>query len=179
MDMPLPRKLYTYEDWLSWEDDLYTELIDGKAVMMAQPKIRHQRISGEIHRQIANYLRGKKCQVFMEAGVRLFEKKDTALIPDLIVVCDPEKLDENVCNGAPDLIVEVLSPSNFRHDKVVKFNLYLQAGVREYWIVDPDRKIVEVYILKNDEYTVRTFDENDTIRGAVVDCEINLADVFA
>ncbi|GHT69964.1 hypothetical protein FACS1894110_20490 [Spirochaetia bacterium] len=97
-----------------------------------------------------------------------------------MVICDPSKLDDRGCNGAPDLVIEILSPTTARYDKIVKFRKYQQAGVREYWIVDPDSEDVQTFILENDHYIVNTYDENDMAPVSVLPgCTINLKEVFA
>mgnify|MGYP000013720584 CR=1 FL=1 len=154
--MPLPKEdRYTLADVLTWDEQERIELIDGAPVMMAPPSRAHQKISGELGRQLGNYLDGKKCEVYAAPfAVRLFERADdrpedvdTLVEPDLSVVCDPGKLDDIGCKGAPDLIIEVLSPSTQRHDRLTKYNLYERAGVPEYWIVSPNEKAVQVFLL--------------------------------
>ena len=153
--MALPREeRYTYADYLEWDEKERVELIDGAPLMMAPPSRKHQEISGEIYRQLANFLRGKGCRVYAAPfGVRLFERAedgpedvDTVVEPDITVVCDRDKLDDQGCKGAPDLIVEILSPSTQRRDRLTKLNLYQRAGVREYWIVNPEDRTVQVML---------------------------------
>ena len=157
--MPLPQEnRLTFADVLAWPEDERAELIAGVPVNMAPPSRAHQKIVVELARQLANYLEGKRCEVYAAPfAVRLFERAgdrpedvDTMVEPDLAVVCDPEKLDERGCKGAPDLIVEVLSPSTQRHDRLTKYNLYERAGVREYWIVSPEERTVQVSVLQAD-----------------------------
>lgn len=181
MELARKKEYYTFEDWLSWEEDVRAEIIDGELIMMAPPTQQHQGILGEVYRQLANFLKGKPCKVFPAPfGVRLSENDDTALEPDIVVVCDKSKLDGKICNGAPDMVVEILSPSTSRRDKLVKFNLYLKAGVREYWIVDPDTKTVSAYILQDGEYITKAYGDEDTVDVQVLEgCQINLTDVFA
>jgi Uma2 family endonuclease len=182
MSLPQQNKPYTYEDWLSWDEDVRAEIIDGELYMMAPPTLIHQKVSGEIFGQLWSYLKDKPCEVFSSpVGVRLFELEDTVLEPDIIVVCDRSKLDGKVCNGAPDLVVEVLSPSTARHDRWLKYNLYRDAGVREYWIVDPDTKTVSANALSGDgEYIARAYGDTDEAPVSVLSgCVINLKDVFA
>ena len=161
--MALPREeRYTYADYLEWDEKERVELIDGAPLMMAPPSRKHQEISGEIYRQLANFLRGKGCRVYAAPfGVRLFERAedgpedvDTVVEPDITVVCDRDKLDDQGCKGAPDLIVEILSPSTQRRDRLTKLNLYQRAGVREYWIVNPEDRTVQVMLLENGLYRV-------------------------
>jgi Uma2 family endonuclease len=164
--------------------------------MMAPPVTRHQRVSGELFFYLKSYLTGKPCEVFAAPfGVRLFPEKDhsddTVVEPDILVVCDPSKIDERGCNGAPDLIIEILSPSTICKDRIFKFNKYLEAGVREYWIVDPDAKMVQVFILEKDRYITtgyRVFNADDPESKLMSDmapvtvlpgCTIDLKTVFA
>ena len=155
MALPAPKDRYTFADCLTWGEDERIEIINGEAIMMAPPTRIHQEISGELFRQLANFLEGKKCKVYAAPfAVRLFEKEgdtpddvDTMVEPDISVVCDHDKLDEHGCKGAPDLVVEILSPSTQRHDRLVKLDLYQRAGVREYWIVSPNEKAVQVFLL--------------------------------
>ncbi|MCL2352589.1 MAG: Uma2 family endonuclease [Firmicutes bacterium] len=171
---------YTFEDWMSWDESVRAEIIDGELVMMAPPIQKHQGALGELFGQLWQFLRGKPCKVFPAPfGVRLLDGKDTVLEPDIIVVCDKSKLDGKVCNGAPDLVIEILSPSTARQDRVVKFRLYLQAGVPEYWIVDPDAGHLQACVLENGEYVTRMYDENDAVPvRALEGCEISLREVF-
>ena len=151
--VPIPKKKdFTYADYLRWPENIHVEIIDGIAYMMAPPNTSHQRVSMELSRIIAQFLKGKTCKVFAAPfGVRLFPKKDksdkTVVEPDIVVICDPSKIDERGCNGAPDLIIEILSPSTRKKDKSLKLELYTKAKVREYWIVSPEDKDIEVYIL--------------------------------
>jgi Uma2 family endonuclease len=157
----------------------------GEPVSMAAPARMHQECHRILFLKIGNFLTGKTCKVYSAPfGVRLFPKKnesDNNLVePDLVVVCDPSKLDDRGCNGAPDLIIEILSPATARYDKIVKFRKYQQAGVREYWIVDPDTKSIYAFILENDHYITNIYDENDVAPVTVLPgCEINLKEVFA
>ncbi|GHT80308.1 hypothetical protein FACS1894130_11350 [Spirochaetia bacterium] len=145
--------LYTYADVLDWDEDYRAEIIDGALFVCDAPTTYHQGISIELAYQLKSFLRGKTARVFAGPfGVRLFPKADlsdnTVLEPDIVVICDPAKLDKRGCNGAPDMIIEILSPSNARYDLVYKFNKYLKAGVREYWTVDPESRTVQVHILE-------------------------------
>lgn len=187
--MALPQEVtYTLADILSWDEDVRVELIEGYPVMLASPTRIHQRISRLLVKQLENYLDGKKCEVYYAPfSVRLFEQDgdspediDTVVEPDLSVICDPSKLDDIGCKGAPDLIIEILSPSSKRHDMVTKFNLYRRAGVREYWIVDPDGKTVQTYILENGYYIAGDLaSPGDKLPVNVLDgCVVDLAHVF-
>ena len=155
MPIPARHERYTFADVLTWDEGEHIEIINGEAFMMATPSSRHQEISMELARQLANFLEGKQCRVYPAPfGVRLFEREgdrpedvNTMVEPDISVVCDRSKIDKHGCKGAPDMIIEILSPSTRRHDRLVKLNLYQQAGVREYWIVDPDNQSVLVFTL--------------------------------
>lgn len=146
---------YTYGDYLTWSDDVRYELIDGVAYMMTPaPTLDHQDIAGEIYRQLANALEGKPCRPYIApVDVRLpkddeaDEAIDTVVQPDVIVVCDERKLDRRGVRGAPDLVVEVLSPSTAYHDHKRKREVYERAGVKEYWLVDPVERMIHIYRL--------------------------------
>lgn len=179
---------YTFADYLEWENAAHTELIDGAPVMIAPPLRIHQEISGELFRQLANYLDGKKCKVYHPPfGVRLFAQKGDKpkdiydmVEPDITIVCDPDKLDKYGCRGAPDMVIEVLSPSTRRHDRLVKLNMYQRAGVREYWIVNPEECTVQVLLLKG-EYLVHheEYGQSDLAKVNILDnCQIDLNKVF-
>ena len=158
--MPLPKEdRYTLADALAWDEQDRIELIDGAPVMMAPPSRAHQEALMELSAQLHAYLRGKKCKVYPAPfAVRLFEREgerpedvDTLVEPDISVVCDPSKLDDIGCKGAPDLIVEILSPSTRKKDCTLKVQKYMNAGVREYWIVDPDKKAVITYRFEGED----------------------------
>lgn len=188
MEELIRERSYTYEDLLGWDDGYRYELYDGIPVYMDSPSDTHQAISMELSRQLANYLVGKKCRVFSAPfDVRLFEKPgdrpgdvDTVVQPDLMVVCDPDKLDRHGIHGAPDLVVEITSPSTQRYDRLVKLNLYQRAGVREYWIVDPENRCVQVLTLtKGLLLPCEVYEERQTAKVGVLEgCEIDLATVF-
>lgn len=190
MALPAEKINYTFADVLSWDEDERIEIISGKVFMMATPSRIHQKITGELFRQLANFLEGKQCEVYAAPfGVRLFEQDgdseenvDTVVEPDISVVCDRSKLDKRGCKGAPDMIVEVLSPSTLRHDRLVKLNLYQQAGVREYWIIDPENRAVQVF-LQDGSGSLRICEEygsQDVAKVNVLDgCFIELSKVFS
>jgi len=182
MEQPRRGRRYTYADYCTWDDDKRWELIDGVAYMMSAPGTRHQRVVGEIHRQLANFLRGKPCDVFASPfDVRLdgADEDDSVVQPDILVVCDKSKIDEKGVRGAPDFMVEVLSPATSRYDRVIKFNLYQRAGVREYWIADPDSGTVGVFLLEGGKYIAAAYSAADTAPVEVLPgCEIDLREVF-
>ena len=153
-------KHYTYADYLQWPDDTRYELIDGEAFRMAPtPLIEHQEIAGEVYCQLANQLDGQPCRPYIApVDVRLPRKDeadaaiDTVVQPDVLVVCDPGKVDRRGVRGAPDWLLEVLSPSTAAHDQIAKRRTYERAGVREYWLVHPGDRTLTVYVLENGQY---------------------------
>jgi len=184
MSLPQENQRYTYADYCTWDDGQRWELIDGVPYAMSPaPRWEHQEILVELSGQFHNFLKGKPCKVFVAPfDVQLNannDKNDTVVQPDLIVICDYYKLGGTGCKGAPDLVIEILSPSTATHDKWVKFNLYQRSGVREYWIVDPDSKTVSVHVLKDGIYTAAAYGVTDNAPVSVLPgCEINLQDVF-
>lgn len=188
MALPAEKERYTFADVLAWEGNDRFELIDGEAYMMAPPSRIHQEVSMAIAAQLYNFLEGKKCKVYAAPfAVRLFEQDgeapedvDTMVEPDLTVVCDSNKLDDHGCKGAPDLVIEILSPSTQRHDRLVKLNLYQRAGVREYWIVSPEERTVQVFLQQDG--TLRPHEVYDRRGVAKVNvlngCFIELSRVF-
>jgi Uma2 family endonuclease len=181
----LKNEYYRYEDWLELDDDVRAELVDGEMYLMAPPVQRHQEILMELSRQLANFLKGplvqgKPSRVFPAPfGVRLSKTDDTVYEPDIVLVCDKTKLNGKICDGVPDLLVEITSPSSSRYDRLFKFNRYLRAGVREYWIVDDISETVQVNSLEDGKYTTAMYGSGDKIPvGALPGCEIDLSEVF-
>lgn len=172
---------YTYGDLMEWDDGKRYELYDGMPVAMASPSDVHQLVSSELNRQLANFLLGEPCKVYAAPfDVRLFDMDDDrpedskyVLQPDLMVVCDKSKADRHGIHGAPDLIIEILSPSTQERDWREKFTLYQKAGVREYWVVDPVGRFVAAHILKAGKYDAPIFYTS----GAKV--PVSLWDAFA
>ena len=155
LDQLDPNGTYTYADYLLWQFEERVELLRGKIRPMAAPNRRHQGISGKMQYALTAALLKSPCKVYAAPfDVRLtrFSKaknKDVATVvqPDLCVICDPSKLDDRGCNGAPDLIVEILSPGNSRTEMKDKFELYQEAQVAEYWVVSPIEKTIQVWKL--------------------------------
>jgi len=185
---PLPQeKRYTYADLLAWNDGTRYELYDGQPVALASPSDTHQRISMALSVQLGSYLMEKKCSVFAAPfDVRLFEEADDhpedvdmVLQPDLMIVCDQSKVDQHGVHGAPDFVIEILSSGTARYDRLVKFNLYQRAGVREYWIVDPAARMVSVYTLTDGQYRAAAYGADSSVPvGVLDDCTIDLSTVF-
>lgn len=185
-------KTYTYADYLTWQLDEYVELIKGKIFRMTPaPTKTHQTISLNIASEIAHYLKGQKCKAFHAPfDVRLpnkrksIEKEIISVVqPDICVVCDPSKLDERGCLGAPDLVVEILSVSTQKKDNDEKYHLYEENGVKEYWIVSPSERSVSVYELKNKRFELRenidpVFNKKDVQVGIFSDLILKYEDIF-
>lgn len=161
MGLPVrhPSERYTYADYLSWPEDTRYELVDGVAHAMTGPNRRHQEIVGNLFVQLANGLEAHPCRIYIAPfDVRLpkadeaDEQVDTVVQPDISIFCDRAKLDERGARGAPDWVIEVLSPASAGHDQIVKPRVYERAGVREYWLVHPTGRIVTVYWLSVGAY---------------------------
>ena len=182
-------KHWTYAEYKKWElkpGERY-ELIYGEAYAMAAPGAYHQLMQMEISRQFANFLVGKPCKVFPAPfDVRLFYEKDesddTVVQPDITVICDKNKRGKEGGRGAPNLIVEILSPSNTAIEMQRKFELYRDAGVQEYWVVNSNFKSLTVYLFDNDKerFTSRTYNEKDSVPVTVLEgLSIGLEPVFS
>ena len=173
---------YSYADYIKWGDKIRYELIDGYVYGMASPSQKHQDVLGEMFGQFRDFLKGKPCKVFVAPlDVRLnAESYDNIVVqPDIMIVCDRRKLDGKSVIGTPDMVVEVLS-SNAKHDMFTKFKLYQNAGVREYWIVDPEDNMVTVHILENGRYYTTPYFDGDIAPVSVLEgCAIDLGEVFA
>ncbi len=148
--MPLTalKDKYTYQDYLTWPDEERWELIGGIAHNMTPaPNTKHQRILSELSRIIGNALHGKKCTLFVAPTDVILSETDVVQ-PDVFVVCDPKKITDKNIQGAPELIIEILSPSTSKKDRWDKKNLYEKYGILEYILVDPDGQYVERYLLE-------------------------------
>jgi Uma2 family endonuclease len=153
-------KMYTYADYFAWDIEERVELIKGKIFKMAPaPNLLHQVITRKLTIVLGVFLEKKPCQLFaapFDVRFPTKSKKDediiTILQPDLCVVCDPTKLDSRGCNGAPDIVVEVLSPGNTAREMNKKYEIYETAGVKEYWIVSPLYETILVYTLHNNQF---------------------------
>ena len=177
----LRRKEYhTIEDIYALPDGERAELIDGQIYDMAPPSRTHQRISSYLHNEIYNHIKknGGSCEVYAAPfAVFLNEDDTTYLEPDISVICDSSKLDERGCQGAPDWVIEIVSPGSKQMDYFKKHFLYRNAGVREYWIVDPTKKHVIVYKFEQEIMEQYSFWEDVAI-GIFEDFRIRLA-IFA
>jgi len=184
MDALQQVKHYTYADYLTWGDEVRCELIDGVPFLLAAPTPEHQAISMELSGQLWQFLKGKPCKVYtapFDVRLNAAEGDDTVVQPDISVICDQVKTDNNKgCVGVPDMVVEILSPSTAGKDCIIKLRKYLRAGVREYWLVDPDSRIVNTHVLKEGQYVINVYTNGDAIPVFVLDgLTINISDIFA
>ena len=160
-------KGFTEEDYYDLPQEERVELIDGVFYDMAAPSTVHQRIlmgiSANIYYSIKE--RGGECVVVPSPyDVKLFpDRNDTIVQPDISVVCDPSKLKKNRCEGAPDWVIEIVSPSSVCNDYIRKLNLYKDAGVREYWIVNPEEETVTKYMLSDEEFNLKSYGFDEKI----------------
>lgn len=192
---PSPRlkghERFTYADYLTWPDEERWDLIDGVPYAMSPaPTRNHQELSGNLHSILHQYLKGKSCKVYAAPfDVRLpetqessDEQTETVVQPDIVVICDPDKLDDRGCKGAPNLVIEILSPSTAEHDLKDKFYLYQRAGVLEYWIVNQTDKTLMIFKLNAaGEYgRPEMYGSRDMVAVPLLgDLKIDLAEVFA
>ena len=185
--VPLKEVKWTYKDYKDWElkPGERVELIYGIVYAMSTPNTQHQCISMILTAKLYNFLEGKTYKSLPAPyDVRLFYKEDesdtTVVQPDLIVVCDPQKLGQEGCRGAPDLVIEILSPSNTITEMIRKKNLYMKAGVLEFWIIDPEEKQIEINILKEGHYSVHFLNMGETLKSFMFpDFELPLDTLFA
>ncbi|MBK7408430.1 MAG: Uma2 family endonuclease [Saprospirales bacterium] len=183
-----PEGSYTYADYLLWKFKERVELIHGRLFKMTPaPNTEHQRISSQISRVFLNFFYKKTCQVFVapfDVRLPVGRKKgedSTVVQPDLCVICEESKLDERGCKGAPDLMVEILSPGNSHKEMREKFQVYEEAGVREYWLVNSAERLVLIYILNEQGVFIglAPVTEEVPLRSHIFpELEINLKEVF-
>ncbi len=179
-------KLYTYTDYLSWKFEERVELLKGKIFKMAAPSSRHQSISSLLTSRFIYCLEDRPCQIFAAPfDVRLpipkGNKLHTVVQPDLCVICDDSKIDIRGAIGAPDLVVEILSPNNSKTDLHDKFYLYQEAKIKEYWIVYPIEKLVILHSLNQEGkyYVAKSFSEDERLKSFLFqDLEFNLEKIF-
>ena len=180
-------KQYTFSDYMLWQFNDRVELLRGFINKMSPaPNRRHQDLSINLSTSLLNKFRkATTCKVYAAPfDVRLpvpSAKKDTTVVqPDICIICDKSKLDDQGCNGAPDLIVEILSPSNSKHDADTKFKLYEESGVKEYWMVEPEKQMVFVYSLQNNIYIgLKPFTIGETIDSPLFpDLKVEVDEIF-
>jgi Uma2 family endonuclease len=179
---------YSYADYLKWDFEEIVELIKGKIFKKsAAPNRKHQEVSMNLSRILGSCLKGQKCKVYAAPfDVRFSrdpedKKVDSVVQPDISVICDPSKLDDRGCFGAPDLIVEILSPNNSRVELQNKFELYEEFGVREYWVIHPVECSLLIYKLVEGKFQPsRLFTSGDKIQSTVLpNFELDLEEVFS
>ncbi len=184
-------KVYTYADYLTWEFQERVELIRGRIFKMPPaPNRRHQTISGDVYGLIWNFLRKKPCYVFAAPfDVRLpvsnnkvkVDRVTTVVQPDITVVCDENKLDVQGCKGAPDLVVEILSPGNTKKEMKDKLLLYQCAGIPEYWLIDPDHEFIIIYTLNEERkyFSSLPYTEGDLVKSQELEgFELDVTELF-
>ncbi|MCD8022734.1 MAG: Uma2 family endonuclease [Lachnospiraceae bacterium] len=181
--MPLPQEqLYTEADYWNLPEDVRAELIDGHLYYMSAPSRIHQEILISLAGQIRNYIRSRhgSCRVYPSPfAVRLRKDRENTVEPDISVICDRSKLTDRGCTGAPDWIVEIISQGNASHDYIRKLNLYADAGVREYWIVDPLKEKVHVYALEKEHFNFTSYTFRDKVTAGIFeDLTIDFAELI-
>lgn len=181
-------KVYSYADYYTWKFQERIELIKGKILEMSPaPSRQHQKISFYIGNQLYNFLDNCPCEIYSAPfDVRLERVEDDKKVinvvqPDLCVICDLSKLDDRGCSGAPELIIEILSPGNTKKEMKYKFEIYEKAGVLEYWIIDPTEKVLWQYVLENTQYVNhKPLTEEDIIYSSVLNgFSLDLSKVFS
>lgn len=168
----LQKQVYTEADYYVLPEDVRAELIDGQIYYQAAPNRIHQKILMEISGTIRDYIKkkGDSCEVYPAPfAVKVHENRKTIVEPDISVICDRNKLTDKGCTGAPDWIIEIVSPSNSSHDYIRKLNLYADSGVREYWIVNPMEQTILVYFFEKDNFKVKPYTFQDKIKVGIYD----------
>lgn len=166
------QKYYSETDYYNMPEDIRAELVDGQIYYQAAPSRIHQEILSGLLIIIGQYIKSKGglCKVYPAPfAVKLFKDKDTIVEPDISVICDRDKLTKRGCTGAPDWIIEIISPSTSNHDYIRKLNLYADAGVREYWIADPEEEKVFVYCLEKNNFKLNVYTFKDKIKVNIYD----------
>jgi Uma2 family endonuclease len=183
-------KTYSYADYLTWQFTERIELLRGYIRQMAAPTPRHQKISFKLVKQIGYFFEKKPCQIYYAPfDVRLYNRSKSLLLdkdvytvvqPDISVICDETKIDNKGCNGSPDWIIEILSPSNQQVDLKDKYELYQENGVLEYWIVFPNDNVIQQFVLKDGKYVhTGLFSPTETISPALFpDLAVDVSEVF-
>lgn len=189
VEEPDPSLTYTYADYLKWNFEERLELFRGKIFKLSAPNTKHQVILGNLGTEIISFLKGKKCRAFLAPfDVRLpakNRKKDnevtTVVQPDICIICDEFKIDARGCCGAPDLVVEILSPGDSKKEIKLKYDLYEEAGVLEYWIIYPEEESITVLLLNEEgKFGIKTlYSADDVIQSKTIPgFSINTNDVF-
>ncbi len=166
------QELITMEQYENLPENIRAEVFEGQIYYMASPSQIHQTILTELLVSIRSYLKkkGSNCQVFPAPfDVKLSDHPLTLVQPDIMIVCDKDKLDGKRCNGAPDFVIEIISPNNPSDDYIRKLYYYKSYGVREYWIVDPRSQTILVYFFEQDSFNVRQYSFQDKIKVNIYD----------
>ena len=183
---------YSYADYLTWQIKEAIELIKGKIMLMSPaPNVYHQDISANLTTLLHNFFKHKRCRLYAAPfDVRLYDRNKSILAskdihtivqPDLCVICNPELLDTQGCNGAPDWIIEILSKGNSKRDMQIKYQLYQEAGVQEYWLVYPEQNAIHQFVLDgNGLYQLKNMyaDDDKATPALFPDLAIDLVEVF-
>lgn len=184
---------YSYADYLTWKFEERLELLKGKIMLMAAPNVEHQRLSGRLSYRIQRFLEGKSCELFVAPfDVKLYDSRKSKLAdkevftvvqPDLSVICDKTKLSKQGCEGAPDWVIEILSEGNNKKELRLKYDLYEENGVREYWLVYPAEQAVQQFVLNEQmqKYELAGMFSGDEMISPVLfpELKIDLTEVFA
>jgi len=175
-------KKYTYADLQNWPEDERWELIDSVPNEMAATSTKHKRISRNLNWALHDYLKDKECEVFaapFDVRLNADEADDTIVQPDLVIICDPNKIDDKGCQGPPDLVIEILSPSNFGRDTKIKLQKYCEANVREILFIHPDDKDVQTFVLTDGNYSINLYNADDIVPISILPgFGIDLKDIF-
>ena len=176
---PFVENRVTWSDYRSWDDENRWEIIDGQPYAMTSPRVSHQEVCGELFALLHAHFKGRSCRPFISPiDVRITEYD--AVQPDLLVVCDESQITPTHIEGPPTLVVEVLSPSTQRHDRVRKLRLYAAAGVGEYWLIQPYPALAEVLSLENGSYLISgAYTEKDTLTSpSFPELALSLQEIF-
>lgn len=175
----LKEEIYTVDDIYDLPDGERAELIDGQIYYMAPPSTKHQRLAGKLFNLISNYIESNKgpCEVFIAPFAVFLNENDRNYVePDISIICDKNKLTDKGCNGAPDWIIEIVSPSSRQMDYYKKLFKYRTAGVREYWVIDPDKNMITVYDFERD--TMEEYEFTNKVKvGIYEDFEIDFSGI--
>ena len=178
---------YSYADYLLWKFQERVELFKGRILKMSPaPSRKHQEISSSLHGELFSIFKKQKCKLFsapFDVRIPRESKEDkeifTVVQPDLCIICDPKKLDDRGCIGAPDLVIEILSTGNSKKEMKNKFELYEEAGVKEYWIVDPNQESVLICVLEDEKYTIKKPIIDDYVTSHIFpNLKIHTNDIF-
>jgi Uma2 family endonuclease len=176
------RQKFTYKDYCSWDDGQRWELIYGEPYAMSSPNADHQEIVFNLCWAFHTFLKGRTCKMFpapFDVRLNIDNRDDTVVQPDLSLICDASKRTSRGCYGAPDMVIEVTSPSTRMRDFNEKKNLYLVAGVKEYWIINPEINVTQVYTLNKHHYEVKVYSGSKILPVSVLPgCKIDMSLIY-